>query len=113
MEGQTSVQREQLAHDLAMEEGRRRERVDGQLDRHEVRLNRINGSVEHMNESLRALAGKVEGLAEMMRTREKLDRQRAEALDAAKKGTVTRVQLWLAAAAIVAPQLYQLLQGSH
>ena len=102
-----------MARDLAIEEGRRRERAHGQIGSHEARLNRINGSIDNTGASLQTLAVRSDGLAEQMRTREKLDEQRTKDIDAAKKGMVSRAQLWLAAAAIVAPQVYQRLQGGH
>ena len=102
-----------MARDLAIEEGRRRERVDGVLHSHEARLDRINGSIDRTGQNVQALTSRIGDLAEQLRTREKLDEQRAKDLEAAKKGMVSRAQLWLAATAIAAPQLYQLLHGSH
>lgn len=110
---QTNEDRERTAHDLAVEEGRRRERVDGQLEAHQGRLDRINGSLERADKSLRAVASKVDEIAAQLGTREKLDKQRADDLEKTRKAGVTRLQLWLAAAAIAAPQLYQLVHGSH
>ena len=113
MSDQTNEERENTARNVAFEEGRRRERVDGQLEAHQTRLDRINGSLERADKSLRAVAEKVDGLAAQIGTRETLDKQRADDLEKARKAGVTRLQLWLAAGAIAAPQLYQLFHGSH
>lgn len=63
---------ERKLRDLAMEEGRRRERVDQRLGSHEARLNAINGSIDRGNERIGRVEDKLDTLLTEMRTQKEL-----------------------------------------
>lgn len=69
----------------AIEEGRRRERVDGRLNSHEARLNAINGSIDRgtratneLRNTVSALHEEVSTLVADLKTRDAIEAERAE-----------------------------------
>jgi hypothetical protein len=88
---QSELERLRTARDLAFEEGRHRERIEGRLNNHEIRLNAINGSIDRgtnatldLQASIGALHGEITRLTNAFELREALEKDRIEAHKAAE-----------------------------
>ena len=63
-EGDAERERIKAARDIAFEEGRHRERIEGRLNSHEARLNAINGSIDRGTKATNGLRLDVQKLHE-------------------------------------------------
>jgi chromosome segregation ATPase len=98
--GDYADERDRRAREIAFEEGRHRERIEGRLNSHEQRLNAINGSIdraaeatEALEETVRALHAQIEMLVNEQRTRDELEKFRAAERKLADEKRTEQVRL--------------------
>lgn len=128
---ETEQQRIRRARDLAYEEGRRRQEVDGTLKNHEARLNAINGSIDRgtratneLRESVRRLHDDFRAFLADQRTRDEVakfratehkeaDEKRTEAVRLANEKQISGRAFWIGVVTIVVMLAGVLVASAH
>lgn len=110
---ESNEQREMRARDLAIEEGRRRERVDGQLNSHELRLNAINGSIERGATATANLKTSVDELRDEIHTKNAVDTALHAAIATANEKQISTRAFTLGVLAILIPMIVLLAHAAH
>jgi uncharacterized protein (DUF2132 family) len=110
--GETDLERERLAKEIAYQQGRRDSDVDSRLRSHENRLNAINGSIERSavnaarleetaGNRFDALEVKLDGLISTNAARDAVEAERVKQIEKANDKQISTKAFWLGVAAIV------------
>ena len=102
---QTPMERERDAIRSAEARGRRQQEVDARLSGHDGRLAAINGQIERAATETRVLSGKIDGLAAQVRTADAVGHALAKQATDAIERQMTRKELGLALATVIATLL--------
>lgn len=110
-----------MAHDLAVAEGVRRERVDNRLDGHESRLNALNGNLsragdnlEDLKRSLSAVSVKVDSVVAQLVTRDAVAEALKDAVQEANEKQISTKTFALGVFALLIPLIVLLVSlGGH